>query len=49
MTLLLTQRTAFQKPTHLQAHLYFLRPHRPTQKNTKEPPSQRTRQKTTNA
>jgi len=25
------------------AHLYFLQPHRPTQKNPKEPPSQRTK------
>jgi len=25
------------------AHLYFLQPHRPTQKNSKEPPSQRTK------
>ncbi|MEO5776812.1 MAG: hypothetical protein ABIQ27_07900 [Flavobacterium sp.] len=31
------------KPTHLVAHLYFLQTHRPTLKNPKEPPSQRTK------
>ena len=30
-------------PTHLVAHLNFFQTHRPTQKNPKEPPSQRTK------
>lgn len=41
------EKLRLHMPSHLAAHLYFFSTHRPTQKNPKEPPIQRTKSQQT--